>query len=125
MQEVCGAFSHTKVLEPLDVLVPTLIPMEVCTTAVNQQMYTKEDGNTLPIVVNHNYIYKYISHGKLSVSTDNVACQGADIMINGEIHKSIVTLVTVQLEFKGIDIEIDTMTAVDLDLNTPLPIACA
>ena len=45
-------------------------------------------------------------------------------MINGEQHNSIVSLVTANVEFLEIKVEIDVNSAMDLDSNIKLPADC-
>ena len=127
LRQVCGSFSHSKILEPLDVMVEIPIPPEECQRAVERLVYVKEDGQSLQIDLNRKYNYKYIEHGKLTLSVDNVACQGSKILIHGEEHSSIVSLVTAEVSFKTVSLEmkLDLQQVVDLDSHVKLPIECA
>ena len=124
INEICGSFSHSKILEPPDILASVHFPSTVCRDTVKRLSYVKEDSNSMPIDLNRSYQYKYIAHGSLTVSPNNVQCVGSTISINGETHSSIVTLITVQLEFTKVQIEVDTHTAMDLDSNVVLPQDC-
>ena len=126
LMQVCGSFSHSKIMEPLDVQVPTAISPEECERAVKRLVYVKEDGNSLQIDLNRSYSYKYVEHGKLTVSVNNVACKGSKILIHGEEHSSIVSLVTAEITFKTVRLEVNLslQQIVDLDSNVPLSRAC-
>ena len=125
LTEVCGAFSHSKILSPPDILQPTLISPEECQTMVTRGIYLREDGSSIPVAPNQIHSYKYIQHGSLTVSEDNVACQGSQVSINGEIHSAIVELVSTRITFKEIKIEVDIGKAVDLDSHEALPVVCS
>ena len=127
LRQVCGSFSHSKILEPLDVLVEVPISPEDCQKTAQRLVYVKEDGQSVPIDLNRQYSYKFIEHGKLTVSVNNVACSGSKVMIHGEQHEAIVSLVTAQVVFKTVSLEmnLDMQQIVDLDMQVTLPISCA
>ena len=125
MTLICGAFSHTKLVSPMDILEPIPFKQEDCYSTIMHRMYTKEDGNTIPIDVDKIYNYKYIEHGKIILSHDNVACSGSTIYVNGEEHSGMVTLVTARVTFTSVKLELDIGQAQDLDNNQELPSSCA
>ena len=106
LNAVCGAFSHTKILEPPDVLISAMITVEECQRAVHQGIFNEESGRSTPVKKNNRYHYKYLEHGTLTSSTDNVACTGGEIYVHGEIHRSIITMVTVELEFTELNLKL-------------------
>jgi hypothetical protein len=125
INEICGAFSHSKILEPPDILKSVPFDSTVCQETLKRLTYTKETGQTMVIDVNRSYDYKYIEHGKLTISSNDVACEGANLVLpNGETHQSIVTLVTVNVEFKEVQVEEGLRTLMDLDSNVRLPQRC-
>ena len=121
---VCGSFSHSKIMSPPSILSPAPFTSTDCSATVKRLTYQKEDGNSLNVDINRSYDYKYIEHGKLMLSTDNVGCKGSDVQIHGELHSSVVTLVTVSITIKQVDIEVDIRSAMDLDRNIRLPASC-
>ena len=125
LTEVCGSFSHSKILGPPDILQEEVFDPAVCQSSIERLVYLKEDGTSLNIELDRAYTYKFIEHGKLQVSTNNVACQGSSILINGERHDSIVQLVTAEVRFVSVQLELDIGSAVDLDSHVRLPTACA
>lgn len=125
MTLICGAFSHTKLVSPMDILEPIPFKQEDCYSTIMHRMYTKEDGNTLPIDVDRFYDYKFVEHGKLILSHDNVACSGSTVYVNGEEHSGLVTLVTARVSFTSVKLELDIGQAQDLDNNQELPSSCA
>jgi hypothetical protein len=124
LQEVCGAFSHSKILGPPDILEPVPFSALDCQQTIKRGLYRTETGASVTVDINRNYNYKFIQHGKIQASTTNVACEGSSIIINGERHESVVSLVTVHLEFLEVEVEIDNDLAVDLDKNVHLPTDC-
>ena len=126
LTEVCGSFSHSKISEPLDILVDKPIDPEDCQRTSARLVFIKEDGTSLNIDLNRKYIYKYVEHGHLTTSINNVACEGSKILINGEEHSSIVTLVTAEVIFKTVKLEmdLDLQEMTDLDTNVKLPRGC-
>ena len=124
-EAICGAFSHTKVLSPPDVRAAVPFLAQDCATAIKRQSYIKEDGNSVPIEPNRRIYYKYTEFGSLTWSTDNVACTGSSITVNGQVHNNVLSLVTAEVLIKSISIEIDIGRAKDLDSLTDLPSSCA
>ena len=106
LNAICGAFSHNKLLEPPDILIPAMFTVQDCATAVHTGLYTEESGRALPVQVNQRYHYKYVAHGSLTASTDNVQCTGGEIIVHGEVHRSLLTLVTVELEITEVSLEV-------------------
>jgi len=124
LTEVCGAFSHSKILGPPDILQAVPFSAIDCQQTIQRGIFHTETGESINIDVNRQYNYKFVQHGKLSISPDNVACQGSTVTINGEQHNSIVSLVTANVEFLEIEVEVDTNSAIDLDSNIKLPSDC-
>ena len=122
---VCGAFSHDKILAPPSVLEAQVFDPAECKDTVSRLLYTKPDGNSIPVEPNREYEYKFILHGSLTLTTDNVRCEGASILINGERHDAVVTLVTEVVTFEEVTIELDISSAVDLSNHVKLPVQCA
>ena len=122
---ICGAFSHTKVLSPPDVRTPVPFPAQDCATAIKRQSYVREDGTSVPIEPNRRIFYKFTEYGSLTWSTDNVACTGSSITVNGQVHNNVLSLVTAEVLIKSISIEIDIGKAKDMDSLTDLPSSCS
>ena len=125
LREICGQFSHSKLFSPPDILAPAQFGQDQCRQTVLRQSYTKEDGNQSPIILNQELNYKYLRHGSLTISENNVRCEGARVNVDGEIHSSIVEMVTTTVLIQQIDIEIDGRTATDLDIQVALPTSCS
>lgn len=124
VREICGSFSHSKIFEPMDILDPMPITAEECEGMVHRWTYVKEDGNSILIAPNRKYTYKYIAHGGLTYSSNNVACTGATVTINGETKESIVELVSAEVLVQEITIEVGQDSAIDLDAHYTLPYQC-
>ena len=122
---VCGAFSHSKILSPPDVRTAVPFLAQDCATAIARSSYVREDGTSIPLEVNRRVYYKYVEYGSLTWSTDNVACTGSSITVNGQVHNNVLSLVTAEVLIKTISIEIDIAKAKDLDSFVELPSACS
>ena len=125
IREICGFSSHTKLFEPPDILMSVPMTPEQCKQTVDRWTFIKEDGNSIIISPNRVYYYKYLAHGTLRTSEDNVGCSGAKVTINGEIHDSLVEMISAEILIKEISLEIDFQKAIDLDNHTPLPAVCS
>ena len=124
IREVCGFSSHSKLFSPPDILAPVEFGPAACKQTVLGGSYVREDGTTIPLPLNSEVRYKYLRHGSLTVTENNVACEGSRVSIDGEIHSSIVEMVSTEVIVKEIDIEIDIGASVDLDSQVDLPRAC-
>ena len=126
MTMVCGSFSHTKMSTAMDILLSVPISGRDCKNAATRGVYAKEDGGSIQIELNRVHNYKFVEHGKMTHSTNNVACQGATIMIHGEQRSSIVTLVTAQVVFRTVrlEVDLDKHKVIDLDMHTELHYSC-
>ena len=122
---VCGSFSHSKILSPPDIMEPETFDPAICKSTMERRVYTKEDGGSLAVEVDRAYTYKFVAHGSLQLATNNVYCSGSSIMLHGERHDDIVELVTAQIKFVSVDIELDIASARDLESRVQLPTTCA
>ena len=122
---ICGFSSHAKPWNSPTIEEPTIISPEACMHMRNSLTYEKEDGTLVPIRFNQEYQYKYTKHGRLIYSSDDVDCEGATIIENGEQISSIIETITAKVLIKEIKIEVGLASAIDLDNNIKLPSACS
>ena len=125
MSLICGALSHNKIISPMDILYPDLFSSTACQDTIDRRSYEREDGTLVPIRVDEKIYYKYIEHGSLTLSENNVECKGSAVQINGETHGSVVTLVSTEVVLETVTLEIDQDVIVDLDLHLQLNSECA
>ena len=121
----CGSFSHSKIYEPIDVLVPERVSHDTCVQVFKTSLYTQEDGQTATIAVNRPHTYKYLEHGSLKTSSANVQCEGEQFSIHGKLRSNMLELVTAQFTLHKISVEIDPSDGVkDMDTGYSLPNHC-
>lgn len=101
---VCGAFSHSKLVTPMDILTPVMINEKDCLEMYRSQMVTTEDERQLRINIGSTITYKYVESGSVTLSEDNVACEGGEVKIFGKKHENVLKLVTVSLKLVEIDV---------------------
>ena len=103
-QCMCGAFSHSKLVEPLDILKPSRVTIGDCRDAAATQIVTTEDGQQLRTGVGATATYKFISAGEVVLDKTNMACNGGEMKVQGKRHENILDLVTVS--FKMVEVEV-------------------
>ncbi len=101
---ICGAFSHSKIIEAPDVLKSTRIPRQECSDIADTNLVTTEDGRQLKALVGTRLTYKFVEAGAVTLSAHNVACEGGEMKIAGKKHDNVVRLITV--EFRIIEVGI-------------------
>ena len=101
---VCGAFSHSKLVEPLDILKPSRVTIGDCRDAAATQIITTKDGRQLRTGVGATATYKFIAAGEVVLDKTNVACEGGEMKVQGKRHENILDLVTVS--FRIIKVEV-------------------
>ena len=101
---VCGAFSHTKLVAPPDVLQPQMVPQRECAEMSQSFILTTEDQRQIRISPGQTITYKYVEAGSVAVSEANVACEGGEIKIHGKRHENILKLVTVSFTMTEVDV---------------------
>ncbi len=101
---VCGAFSHSKLVEPLDILKPSRVNIGDCQDMAATQIVTTEDGRQLRTGVGSTAPSKFIAAGEVVLDKTNVACKGGEMKVQGKRHENILDLVTVS--FKMIEVEV-------------------
>ena len=123
--EVCGFLSHTKLFRPPTIQQAQIITPEECDRMRLQKTYQREDGSLTSITVNEVYTYQFVKHGQLHYTSDNVACEGAKVMIHGEEVSNLVELVSAEVLIKKIELEVTPTSITDLDLNMKIPQLCS
>ena len=125
MLAYCGSFSHSKIYEPLDILVAGRVSHDTCVQVFKTSLYTQEDGKTATIAVNRPHTYKYLGHGSLKTSNTNVECVGEQFQIHGKLRSNMLELVTATFTIHKVTVEVDPDKGVkDLDTGYSLPNHC-
>ncbi len=101
---VCGAFSHSKLVEPPDILKPVKVKKADCQDVADTKMLTTEDGRQLKASLGTTVIYKFIDSGSVTLSANNVACEGGEMKLMGKKHESVIVLATVHFKIREIDV---------------------
>ncbi len=101
---VCGAFSHSKLVAPPDILAPVRVPHQECKEVFMTQLLTTEDQRQVRALLGSTTIYKYIESGAVTMSEHNVACEGGDLKIYGKKHDNVIKLVTVSFTISQVDV---------------------
>lgn len=101
---ICGAFSHSKLVEPPDVLKPEKVTQQWCRDAATSGLITTEDGRQLKVGLGAAATYKFIALGEVTLSHDNAACEGGEMRVRGQKYDSLIRLVTVQLTLTMVDV---------------------
>jgi hypothetical protein len=68
------------------------------------KMLNTEDQRQIRIAMGTTIFYKYIDAGTVTLSDNNVACEGGEIKIRGKKHENVVKLVTVSFTMKEINV---------------------
>jgi hypothetical protein len=101
---VCGAFSHSKLITPPDILLPVQVSMRECRLILVDRQIMTEDQRQIPITVGSTVTYKYVDTGSVTLSEGNVDCEGGEIKLQGKKHENILKLVTVNFRLVEIDV---------------------
>lgn len=101
---VCGAFSHSKLVAPPDVMMPVMVPQKDCALASQSSFISTEDQRQLRISMGSANTYKYIESGQITFSETNVACEGGELKIHGKKHENLIRLVTVNFVMTEVDV---------------------
>jgi hypothetical protein len=101
---VCGAFSHSKLVAPPDILSPVMVTEQECKEVIRTQLLTTEDQRQIRINLNGDTIYKYVEAGAVTMSEHNVACEGGEMKVYGKKHDNILRLVTVKFRVTEVDV---------------------
>ena len=120
----CGASSHMKLMYPPDILAPEEITSQNCREMWDRKGYILPDGRIIPVNLNAETSFSYLSHGTLEYSTSNVYCTGATIMLRGEQHMQVLEYLTINLEVDEVTLEIEGDTVIDTDHHVTLPPEC-
>ncbi len=89
---VCGAFSHSKLVEPLDILKPSRVTIGDCRDTAATRINTTEDSRQLRTGVGATVTYKFIAAREVVLDKANVACEGKEMKVQGKRHENILDL---------------------------------
>ena len=123
MKAVCGAFGHSKLVEPLDIQEPVRLSITECGDVSTTQVLTTEDGRQIRVPKGSNAMYKYLDTGEVTLSEGNVACEGGELKIGGKKHSNIVEFVTI--EYSVTTVEVTEANGHPKTSEGILPAACA
>ena len=101
---ICGAFSHSKLVTPPDVMKPVQVPLTTCMMWSQSHVMTTEDGRQLNIETGSTVTYKYLGAGELSLAEGNVECQGGSVQVMGKTHDNILKLITVTVTMEEVTV---------------------
>jgi len=104
---VCGAFSHSKLITPMDILAPTKVSIQDCLDISKTNFLITEDQRSLPASLGTNIIYKYIEAGSVTMSESNAACEGGELRLQGKRHENIIRLVTVSFTIRKVELYLE------------------
>ena len=96
MKAICGAFGHSKLVEPFDIQDPVRLSITECSDVSITQVLTTEDGRQIRVPKGSNAMYKYLDTGEVTLSEWNVACEGGELKIGWTNHSNIVEFVTIE-----------------------------
>ena len=104
MKAVCGAFRHSKLVEPLDIQEPVRLSITECSDVSTTQILTTEDGRQIRVAKGTKAMYKYLETGEVTLSEGNVACEGGELKIGGKKHSNIVEFVTIEYQVMNVKV---------------------
>ena len=127
VQAVCAVWSHSKLLQALDVQRLEPFGAEECRRAVETKLYAPQDGNVIPFDFNKELQYKRTVTGSLYATPNDVRCIGGSGTVGGKLHSDLITLATYTVIFKEIELELDTVQhrLIDLDAHVEIDVDCA
>lgn len=121
---MCGAYSHMKLAMPPKYTVATEISPHECKTMHDTGIH--RDGETYPITVNTVLQYQKVAKGKLTLTEDNVYCNGEQSWIQGLLHSQIMVFEDVVISMQEVTLEINfqSRTAADVTNRRELDESC-
>lgn len=119
----CGAYSHMKFLTPPSILKPEEMEPEECSDMYRRRAFIF-NGQTYRIAVNQQIQIPMIKHGHLYTTENNVQCDGAKFVINGEEHSNILELLNVQITMRETTVQVSKKGIMDTQSNIALEQKC-
>lgn len=121
---MCGAYSHMKLLAPPKYTMVTEITPHECKSMHDTGIY--RDGDTYPLTVNTALHYQKIARGKLTLTTDNVFCDGEQIWVGNILHDQGVQFLDIIVNIQEVEMELnyESRTASDLTNRRELDESC-
>ena len=126
--EYCGRYSHMKLMAPPQIKEPKPMPAEMCAQVLNNNQYTDETGtqHTVRLDADESLYVRFLRHGKISMSSTNVFCDGSTLQFDGDQRDQVMEFVSLQVQFSWVDVvRRDTGRVEDLDNQRELPGTCA
>jgi hypothetical protein len=101
---ICGAFSHSKLTTPPDVLNPMRVSERECAEIAQTQFLTTEDQRQVRIPLGSSVSYKFIESGSVTFSETNANCEGGEMKLKGQKHENVLKLVTVSFTLAEVEV---------------------
>ena len=121
----CGIWSYMKLEQPMSVRVPAKVSITDCLTVLNTNQLIGKDGSRHFIKENNKVFYKYVEHGGITVTTDNVHCNSNEAMIvNGQKVDGVIALKSIEFHFSKITLHETTYNIKDHTNDFYLPQGC-
>ena len=128
MYEYCGAYSHMKLMESPQIMQPTIMDPAMCAQVKNEGSYRDESGqeHTVRLDADEDLYLRFMRRGGLSLSPDNVQCQGEMANVGGSLHREVLEFVSLKIEFRWVDVvQRPSGRVEDLDNSREIPGNCA
>lgn len=121
---MCAAFSHMKLVAPPKYAVVTEITPQECKSIHLSGLYS--DGVTYPIAINSVLQYQKVQKGKLTLTANNVRCDGEQSWVGNILHDQIMQFTDVKIEIQEVTMELnfETRTASDVTNRRELDESC-
>ena len=121
----CGYWSYAKIQAPMTIRQPSPVSPGDCMNAVQNNQLITEHGTRLSIKKNQAVFYKYVKHGTLVSSTNNVQCNPDDqLTIDGVVITGAIGLVTVEFRLAEVTLQETKSSVLDVQNDFYLPRDC-
>jgi len=120
----CGAYSHSKLTMPPDILQYEPLTLDQCQTLVHSNTYYGPGKSVIHVPMNGRGVLKGYEHGSVTFGPYNTECVGADVIIDGERHTSVVVYTTTVVELTETTLISQTGKLTDTDSRINIPSTC-
>ena len=121
---MCGSYSHMKLLAPPKYMERREISPQECKSMHESGIY--RDGDTYPVTVNSVLHYQKVAKGQLTLTSDNVFCNGEQTWIGSVLHDQVMMFTDTVISIQEVQLELDfkSRSASDLTNRRDLDESC-
>ena len=122
----CAIWSHSKLMKAMDMELLEPFEAHECKNTLEKMLYVTRKQRVIPVELNKEIQFQETLTGYLSMTPNDIHCQGATRIIDGQPHQNVLSLGTYTVILREVELEYDSQkrTLNDLESHTTIDVTC-